>query len=275
MKTLISLVSLSVLSVLHFVSSSEAQTFVLDFSSKDTFDVVFESGLRPKRVSGFESSAADVKNVSLELVFAEDIVFRFDAARVEFHVMKDDLLGGVSMTSHKLTVEQAREMLLTISEDIGLNMDALNPFLDEVSRNPIAFRSDQFAVSRYIEDDAQVGFGFRNTFSSSQPLIAEVGITWSNRFEKNLFLRSPIPPPKGWEHVSLDSDEPIGSTLDNMIVYEKGGLVSGESFDESKGVDRPGIVDIDYPWRYVFIVTGIVLILVVIGFYVCKKRRSF
>lgn len=262
-----------VFSGLAIAPIAKSQTYVLDFSDKDTFDVVFESGLRPKRTKGLESFAAEVHDVQVELVFGQGERYYIDAEMAKFYVKKDDLLGGVGLISPKLTVDEARELASPIVEKLGGSVDGLNAFLDEVVRNPVAFRADQFAAKKEVEEGVSVGLAFRNTFLRDKPLVAEFGVTWLYSFGKGLVLREPIPPPRGWEHVSLDPDEPGDSSVNNAVPsagvadlqragskHLDGPLAGGRS---ANTVLRPR-------WAYAVAGAGF-LMLIVLGLYAYRK----
>lgn len=274
MKNVFRFVRVLVLSASLSASFAKAQTYVLNFSSKETFGVVFESGLRPKRVPGFESSIVDAKNVDVELIFAEDAVFAFDAAEVAFHVMKDDLMGGIAMTSGRLAIDEARSIAAPLVEGLVGELDRLEAFLSAAERQPITFRIDSYAVSRKVKDSVSIGLSFRKSYFKDQPLIIELGAMWSDVWKADLFLREPIPSPKGWEHVSLDPDTatvvsvdetmPVGEAADGPQRPDSGIAAEIESQDSIDDVYRRS-------WIYA-IVGAVALALLLLGIYAHRKR---
>jgi hypothetical protein len=215
----------------------------LKLSQAGTLKDVFDSGLRPYRFPGLEESTLEVKHVRLTIELASGkILPPINAEWINMAMFDDGELAHMEGATPQLSLDQARiEMLKWLPYGTRPAVD-LDNFLRAVKADPLDF-DDPF---RGLPDGCAVGweepgyrsshggpgcdFWFRKTFSVTEPLKLYFKLSWGlNRKSKDAKSYSiPIPPPPGYEHVSMKAPEKFGPDSGADINRSKG-ISIGES----------------------------------------------
>ena len=215
----------------------------LKLSQAGTLKDVFDSGLRPYRFPGLENSTLEVKHIRLVTHLASGKVLpEINVEWINIKMFDDGELAHMEGATPQLSLDQARiEMLKWLPYGTRPTVD-LDNFLKAVKADPLDFDDpyrglpDGCAV-RWKEPGWQEQGGgpqctiwFRKTFSGIEPLKLYFKLSWgSNRPSKmRAGYRIPIPPPSGYEHVSMKAPEKFGPDSGADINRSKG-ISIGES----------------------------------------------
>lgn len=197
----------------------------LRLSKAGTLKDVFDSGLRPYRFPGLESSTLEVKHIRLVLHLASgETLPEVDTEWMRIKMYADGEISQIEGATPQLSLQEARlDMLkwlpygtrdendldnyLKIVEDDYLNFD--DPFRGRSDGCGIGWKEPGWGKQG---GGAHCGVGFRKTFNQAQPLRFYFSLSWSsNRALKNSKSYSiPIPPPPGYEDVSMEAPEKFG-----------------------------------------------------------------
>ena len=215
----------------------------LKLSQAGTLKDVFDSGLRPYRFPGLEKSTLEVKHIRLiiELASGKNLP-TIKTEWLNIKMFDDGELAHMEGATPRLSLEQARMEMLHWLPHGTRSEKNLDDYLEAVKNDPVNFDDpyqglpDGCAV-RWKEPGWQEKGGgpqctiwFRKTFSEVEPLKLYFKISWgSNRpLRARKSYRVPIPPPPGYEHVSMEAPEKFGpdSAVD---ILRSQGVDIGES----------------------------------------------
>jgi len=209
----------------------------LKLSQAGTLKDVFDSGLRPYRFPGLENSILEVKHVRLVTNLASGKVLpQINAEWLNIKMFDDGEISQIEGATPQLSLQEARvEMLKWLPYGTRPKED-LDQYLKAVEADPLDF-DDPFRGLPHGCDvgweepgwmtrggGPQCGFWFRKTFSKDQPLklyfIFSWGLNRKSRDAKSYDI--PIPPPPGYEHVSMKAPEKFGPDSGVDINRSKG-----------------------------------------------------
>jgi hypothetical protein len=215
----------------------------LKLSQAGTLKDVFDSGLRPYRFPGLEDSMIEVKHIRLVIHLASGkILPEIPTEWLNIKMFDDGELANIEGATPQISLDKSRvEMLKWLNFGERSQTD-LEVFLKAVKDDHLDFddpyrgRSDGFGIGwkepgwSQQGGGAHCGVGFRKTFSQEEPLRLYFSFSWeSNRPLKDAKSYSiPIPPPPGYEHVSMEAPEKFGPDSGADINRSKG-ISIGES----------------------------------------------
>lgn len=220
----------------------------LTLSQAGTVKDVFDSGLRPYRHPGVETSTLEVKHLRLFIQLASGKTLpEIQCEWMQFKPYADGEIAAIEGATPKLTLEESRAEM-TKWLPYGTRTDAdLDAYLKAVEADFLDFddpyrgRPDGCGLGwnepnwKQRGGGPKCGVGFRKTASQSHPLRLYFHLSWGlNRTMKDsVFYKIPIPPPPGYEHVSMDAPKNFGP--DSMVdILRAKGVDIGES-TEAKG----------------------------------------
>lgn len=227
---------------------------VLKLSRAGTLKDFFDSGLRPYRHPGLEKTTLEVKH--LNLLIHLDSGKKLPPLPVELINIKMFSDGNISTFdgfTPRLTVTEARaEMVKWLPFSANGRTEAdLNAYLKKVEADYIDFDDP------YRGDPSGCGIGwrepgwetkgggpdcsvwFRKSMSETHPLKLYFSFSWRlNRPSKEArSYRVPIPPPPGYEHVSMEAPENFGpDSMDDILRAQ--GVNIGESREKGRVYDE-------------------------------------
>jgi hypothetical protein len=218
----------------------------LELSTPGTLKDLFDAGLRPYRHPGMESTLLELKHLNLTLILSNNKrlpVFPMEWMNVS--VFTDGELCTLEASTPHLTLERARnEMVkwLPFSEN-DRTQDDLDKYLLAVEANHLDFDDPYRGVPdgcsiKWNEPGFMTRGGgptvatwFRKTTGRTTPLQLYFKATWSsNRPQKDRSTYRPdaIPPPAGYEDVSMEAPQNFGP--DSMVdILRAKGVEIGES----------------------------------------------
>jgi hypothetical protein len=215
----------------------------LRLSQAGTLKDIFDSGLRPYRFPGLENSTLEVKHIRLVTHLASGKVLpEINAEWLNIKMFNDGELSQFEGATPQLSLLEARAEMSKWLPYGARPTEDLDKYLKAVEADPLDF-DDPF---RGLPDGCDVGwkepgwmtrgggpqcgFWFRKTFSEAQPLKLYFIFSWGlNRKSKDAKSYDiPIPPPPGYEHVSMKAPEKFGPDSGADINRSKG-ISIGES----------------------------------------------
>lgn len=226
----------------------------MKLSTSATLKDVFDSGLRPYRHPGLETSLLEVKHINLSITLGSSR--KLPPVQVELMNLtpyRDGEIATIEGFTPRLTIDQARaqlKMWLPYGEN-GRSLADLDSLLSEASKDPMDFDDPYRGVSHGSSvtwkepgwkergGGPQVVTWLRKTTSPEEPVRLYFKLSWSSNrpLKDRQFYKTPIPPPPGYESVPMSAPEKFGPD-------------SGVDILRSKGVDigdgRGGIAYDDY-----------------------------
>jgi hypothetical protein len=215
----------------------------LKLSQVATLKEVFDSGLRPYRFPGCETTTLEVKHLRLITHLGpEKVLPEICVEWTNISMFDDGQISQIEGTTPQLSLQDAKvEMIKWLPYGKRSEKD-LDDYLKAVEADPLNFDdpyrgfSDGCGVGwkepgwGKLGGGAHCGLGFRKTFSNTQPLALHFSFSWSsNRPLKDAnSYKIPIPPPPGYEHVSMKAPERFGPDSGVDINQSKGTTI-GES----------------------------------------------
>lgn len=197
----------------------------LKLSQAGTLKDVFDSGLRPYRHPGLETSLLEVKHLRLIVHLAsEKMLPEIKTEWMNITMFNDGEIANLEGSTPKLSLEEARtEMLKWLPYGTRSQAD-LDAYLKAVETDFLDFDDpyrgvpDGYAVGwkepgwKQRGGGARISVWFRKSVSQTHPLNLYFKLSWdSNRPSKDAKIyRVPIPPPPGYENVSMDAPKNFG-----------------------------------------------------------------
>lgn len=236
--------------------SSKWPQAVLKVSRAGTLKDFFKSGLRPYRHPGLEKTTLEVKHLNLVIhLDSGKKLPSIPAELINIKMFSDGNISTFDGFTPKLTISEARaEMMrwLPFSSNGKTEVD-LNAYLKKVEADYIDFDNPYRGVPSgcgigWREPGWETKGGgpdcsvwFRKSMSEKHPLKLYFSFSWRlNRPSKEArSYRIPIPPPPGYEHVSMEAPENFGPDSMDDILRSQGEDI-GESpenrriYDEAK-----------------------------------------
>lgn len=221
----------------------------LNLDQAGTFKNIFDSGLRPYRYPRLESSFLEVKHFRLRTTLASGKKLPvLSVEKMEISPFDDGEISAIEGFTPKLSLPDAKaEMLKWLPFGERTEQD-LNSFLGAVEADYMDFddpyrgRADGCATGwkepGWKEKDGgpQCTVWFRKTASHDNPLRLHFKMSWSlNRPSKDRkAYRIPIPPPPGYEHVSMTAPANFGPDSAAEILQARGAIDSSPSVEQDQ-----------------------------------------
>lgn len=204
----------------------------LTLSQSGTLTNIFDSGLRPYRHPGLETSTLQVKHFILSLKLGSgkklpNIFCEF----LNIRLFPNGELARLEGRAPAMMLNEARTELTRWAayDEKGLTTEQIEQFFRGVSGNSMSFVAMDERLARmgsvfWAEPGwGQVGGGprcaatFVSVPSDTHPLVFSFVLSWGAnraRMESTIF-DSPIPPPPGYEHVNMTAPASFGP--DSMV----------------------------------------------------------
>lgn len=223
----------------HEYDSSKWPTAHLRLSQAGTLKDVFDSGLRPYRFPSLERTTLEVKHVRMVIELESGKTLpEISTEWMNIKMFNDGELAHMEGATPSLDLLRAKsQMEKWLRYDSAGKTEAdLDSYLKAVEVDPLDFddpyrgRPDGCAITWREPGQGTSGGGaqcsvwFRKTFSQKQPLRIYFKFSWgANRPQKDRKgYRIPIPPPPGYEHVSMDAPKNFGPDSGANILRAQG-----------------------------------------------------
>jgi hypothetical protein len=214
--------------------SVHAQTPVLKFPEGITWKAVFDSGLRPKHVSGLEEVISECVDQEL-IVFIGDEAkpFKLDSGRLSIELRHDDqvrLFEHISRVPITMEEGKRRQDHFRSLFQAHLTRTGSMPVVMDEKSGAVMATSDNSVTARI--KNLRISFGFTPSFQKAKPLIPTLMIsTHPAPGESSPPIRRKIvEPPAGYEWYSLDP---------KVHTPDPSGVVNAAALPESHSTQSP------------------------------------
>jgi hypothetical protein len=216
---------------------------VIKLDGKGTLKDIFDSGIRPFRFPRLEKTCLDFKHskVFLELESGEKIQ-EINVEYGEIYPLQGGFLSKMELNSPKLTREQAELQMVPFILKGVRTREELVKFLALAAHDPRYYEDpydddpDGFTTAWNDVEGLRCYVGFKSTFDPKTPVRFVFGISWEAPIRTPILQRSfydiPIPPPPGYENVSMDAPRNFGPDSAVEIARSKGLPITGDRTPE-------------------------------------------
>lgn len=201
-----------------FTAPCMADQYVIDFTTGHDLGLVLASGLRPKHTRSLEYLKCEATNIDVRVLLGPNSTIELSSCSITFTVLDDDVICAFeARCEERLTIDEARTRALLMAQKLGADVKDLEEGLARVKADPIGFSPFEFGVTRKWADGLAAGVGLSKTYFSQRPLLIYFAGGWPQERKNHHILRTPIPSPKGWEHVSLIPEPVFRSARSNAV----------------------------------------------------------
>ncbi|MCX8495893.1 MAG: hypothetical protein ORN51_06895 [Akkermansiaceae bacterium] len=198
--------------IIYLVLVPLAVAVELRLTEKGNFREIFDSGLRPKMLSGRSNKSCSVKNVSISLKIGGRVFPEFVASRLDIDVLNNHLMDEVIIfVDQKMSSKEARELAIRwgVHEDTLDNMNFENFGWELVPKN----------------NNWRANAGFVSSYNEEKPLLFRLFISWKRPFKEMEMHQGLLPPPPGYEHVSMEEETGNPQEASNPNALPKNSIV--------------------------------------------------
>jgi hypothetical protein len=197
---------------------AHAERPTLSYPDGISWESVFDSGLRPKYISGLERVMTECRDQELRVEIGDETnSLMLDKGRLSIELMHDDRVRLFEHISRvPISMAEGEHRLIRFREVFSENLvraGTMPVIMDERTGSVMAV-SDQYAVAK-IGNHAFT-YGFTPSFQKEVPLIPVFQLAWirSEGEKSPPIRRETVMPPEGYEWYSLDpyvhTPDPIG-----------------------------------------------------------------
>lgn len=186
---------------------SQAAPFELSFPPAITWKQVFDSGFRPKHISGLERKKVECTDQELVFRFRDKLGFQLDSGRLMFELQSDDSIRIIEHVSRvPISMEEGEKRMAIFhglfSKELK-QMGSVPPLMDK-ERGGVAALSDYYAVAE--DEGYTIHYGFTGSFQAGKPLLPIFMIALRHNMDAIPLpiRRKTVKPPEGYEWYSLD-----------------------------------------------------------------------
>lgn len=214
----------------------------IKFPSEGTLKDIFDAGIRPYRFPSLERTALGFKhvNVSFEMKTGE-LLPKVPVEWADLDILKEGLISSIEMTSPNLSPQQAELAMIPYLKYGKRTTEQLRAFLSAAGDDPRGYDDPHKGDSsrfRIIWNDINgpnyVVF-FKSTFDDLKPVSIALKISFfpiRTPLQQRSFYDVPIPPPPGYEHVSMEAPRNFGPDSAVEIARSKGIPITGDRTPE-------------------------------------------
>jgi hypothetical protein len=214
----------------------------IKFPSEGTLKDIFDAGIRPYRFPSLERTALGFKhvNVSFEMKTGE-LLPKIPVEWADLDILKEGLISSIEMTSPNLSPQQAELAMIPYLKYGRRTTQQLRAFLSAAGDDPRGYDdpyngdSSGFAISWIDTDGPAYDIFFKSTFDDLKPVSIALKVSFfpirTPRQERS-FYDIPIPPPPGYENVSMEAPRNFGPDSAVEIARSKGIPITGDRTQE-------------------------------------------
>jgi hypothetical protein len=216
---------------------------IIKFPAEGTLKDIFDAGIRPYRFPSLEKSSLGFKHVKIimELKTGERLP-PIDVEWGDISPLKGGLLDNMQVTSPNLSVFEAESAMMPFLKKGNRTAEQLKSFLAAATADPRnyddPYKGDpsKFAISWNDIQGPKYSVFFKSTFDSSKPVSIAMIVSWLSPprtpLQRNSFYDVPIPPPPGYENVSMDAPKNFGPDSAVEVARSKGLPITGDRTPE-------------------------------------------
>lgn len=224
----------------------------LSFSESGTLEDIFTAGIRPYRFPGLERSRLGAKHYRVTVKQRDGTILpEFPAEIIEITPLQGGMLSSLRMTRYKGTLDEARGFMLPYLSKEGRSAYELDRFLETVKADHLDYDGigrgiDNFRVRWSDAGGPRYVVAFRKAFDPVRPLIFFMMIDWSQvrtPQQSRSFYKEPIPPPPGFEEISMQAPKKFGPDSQVDILLAQGKRITGDRLPSSSKLNAPSKTD--------------------------------
>jgi hypothetical protein len=214
----------------------------LKFSDEGTLKDIFDAGIRPYRFPSLEKSSLGFKHVRVAVLLKSGE--QLPAIEVDWgniSPLDGGLLSSIEMTSPDLTIQEAESAMVPFLNKGERTIERLQKFLALAKSDPINYDdpyngdSSKFAISWIDPEGPAYDVFLKKTFQSAKPVSIAMKVSFfpiRTRRQQRSFYDIPIPPPPGYENVSMEAPRNFGPDSAVEIARSKGIPITGDRTQE-------------------------------------------
>ncbi len=190
------------------ISPVHAEPPILKFPEGISWKGVFDSGLRPKHISGLERKLAECKDQKLQIVIENNLnSFFLDSGRLSIELMHDDQISLLKHNSSvPITLEEGKRRQDEFREMVREHLTqhgSIPPVMEERIGSVMTL-SEQSVVARI--GNHRLSYGFSSSYQKEKPILPRFMLSWhpSKGDSSPPIRRKTVEPPEGYEWYSLD-----------------------------------------------------------------------
>lgn len=209
----------------------------LRFPQGGTLKDIFDAGLRPYRFPTLERSLLEAKHAQVTVIQqGGERLSGVPAERITIGVLQGGFLSSMEMIGHKATLRESRAMMLPYLSKGGQSTEELDRFLAAVEANFLDYDDTERGVDNFVlrwseSQGPRYSVTFRKAFDPNRPLIFFMSIDWSQvrtPRENRTFYKEPVPPPPGYENISMQAPPKFGPDSQADILASEGKLIASD-----------------------------------------------
>ena len=193
----------------------------INVSNDGQLGTFFDAGLRPFHFPSLENSVLGFKHIQAIFVMADGSRLPpFSSEWGQLHVQKDHKVSTVELRNSGVTLAEASSEIskwMSFSTSPQRTATDLDAFIKIVQANPMGYSigpravDHDFALQWKDTRNTLYGVWFHNCRNQKRPLAVYMSVTLPlTPAEASAFFESPIPPPKGYETVSMTPPKDFG-----------------------------------------------------------------
>jgi hypothetical protein len=193
----------------------------LNVANDGQLGTFFDAGLRPFHFPSLENSVLGFKHLQAIFVMADGARLpAFSSEWGQLHVQKDHKVSTIELRNSGVNLAEAFSEMskwLSFSTSPERTATDLEAFIKTVEANPMGYNigpravDHDFALQWKDTSNTLYGIWFHNCRNQERPLAVYMSVTLPlTPAEASAFFESPIPPPKGYETVSMTPPKEFG-----------------------------------------------------------------
>jgi hypothetical protein len=212
------------------------------FPNEGTLKDIFDAGIRPYRFPSLERTALGFKhvNVAFEMRTGE-FSPKFPVEWADLDILKGGLISSIEMTSPNLSPQQAELAMIPYLKYGKRTTEQLRAFLAAAANDPRGYDdpykgdASKFAISWIDTNGPAYDVFFKSTFDNFKPVSIALKISFfpiRTPLQERSFYDVSIPPPTGYENVSMEAPRNFGPDSAVEIARSKGIPITGDRTQE-------------------------------------------
>lgn len=215
---------------------------VIRFPDEGTLKDIFDAGIRPYRFPSLEKSSLGFKHIhaSFETKTGE-LLPSIPVEWGDISPLKGGLLDNIEMTSPNLSVQEAETAMIPFLIKSKRSIEELRKFIAAAAEDPRNYDdpyngdSSKFAITWIDTDGPAYSVFFKSTFDGAKPVSIAIKVSFfpiRTPLQQRSFYDIPIPPPPGYENISMEAPRNFGPDSAVEIARSKGIPITGDRTPE-------------------------------------------
>jgi len=210
-------------------SSASATEPILRFPDGITWKGIFDSGFRPKHVSGLEIDTCEIVDQTFQFEFkGKPDLFPLDRGLLSFQLKPDNSLRVIWHQSRvPISMEEGRHRLEQFEKLLEGHITRKGRMPVLLDKATATVQTEREFDSSALVDGYWIKYGFSSSYVEDSPLIPYLYVMWKGYMGAPIVRNETVKPPEGYEWYSLDPkiDTPAPGIRPPMSEAERPALV--------------------------------------------------